>query len=372
MAGLLREVFNHSAVAGLADRLSIAHSGFDGVSFINAATNALENLNYAERLEQITDCLQTHLTNDYRQNVEIITASATEPVNLSDSFVFSSRHFINLPLCRYISKFGLHEFAVSMQALKTLTKSFTSEYDIRYFIEKYPSDSIAMIKGWTSDPDLHVRRLASEGTRPRLPMGKRLHIFVKDPAPILPILEDLKNDPELYVRRSAANSLNDISKDHPDLAANTAEKWLAENSEHSEWMYRHAMRTLFRSGHAKALENAGYPRPEGITADSLKISRTAISVGDDLEFSFVLKNASEKDMDIMADYEISFVKANGRLSPKVFKLKKIRLAKNSTQTLSGTYKIRQRTTRKFYTGTHTLAIMVNGKKLAQTDFHLSA
>ncbi len=182
-----------------------------------------------------------------------------------EDFKFEIRHFINLPPhCRYISKFGLDYFELSIEALKEMTSRFTSEYDMRYIIERYPEKSIELIKTWVKDDNLHIRRLASEGTRPRLPMGKRLQMFVKDPAPpILPILESLKNDKALYVRRSVANSLNDISKDHPELAADIAERWLNEGFEHSKWVCNHAMRSLFKMGHTKALAISGYPEPKG-------------------------------------------------------------------------------------------------------------
>jgi len=257
-----------------------------------------------------------------------------------------------------------------MNALKEMTKTFTAEYDIRYFLEKYPSEALSLIKTWTDSDNTHVRRLASEGTRPRLPMGRRNKEFVKDPAPILPILEKLKDDPELYVRRSVANSLNDISKDHPDLAADIAERWLNEGFENSEWVCRHAMRTLFKAGHKKALALFGYPEPKGINVSETDIKNNTLKVGSTLEFSFVIDNESDADVPIMVDYEIHFIKNNKKHSPKVFKLKKTVIKAGEALKLEAKHPLRAQTTRKYYTGKHYLRVTVNGEKFALNPFYL--
>lgn len=372
MAELLRDVFSNKHVEALAVRLKGAHPRLDKESFVRLALENSGQNNYAARLEQIVESLRKYLPENYEHALRILIDSLTEELEITDEFKFRNEHFINLAQCRYVSKYGLEHFSLSMDALKIMTTRFTAEYDIRYFLEKYPEQSLELMKLWTEDENVHVRRLASEGSRPRLPMGRRNRLFVKDPSPIIPILEKLKNDPALYVRRSVANSINDISKDHPDLAADIAERWLSEGFTDSKWVCTHAMRTLFKQGHKKALAISGYPEPEGVNIWGLNIRYTALNVGDDLEFTFVMDNTSQKDISVMIDYEIMFVKSSGKLSPKVFKLKKTFIKAGEVINVSGKYPFRQRTTRNYYTGRHLLRIIVNGRRSAPAAFYLNA
>lgn len=371
MSRLLRDVFNENSVKGLAARIRKVCTGFRAEDFRKCSTADFDKMNYAERLEQITMCLHRFLPDDYASALNLLTEAVTGEREYHDNFKFRDDLFINLPLSRYVSMFGLDDFELSMDALKHMTKSFTAEYDIRYFIEKYPEESISLMRKWADDKNVHVRRLASEGTRPRLPMGRRLKMFVENPSPILPILEKLKNDPVLYVRRSVANSLNDISKDHPELAAEIAGRWLDEDFEHSEWVAKHAMRTLYKAGHGKALAMSGYPEPVDLEISEPELESNSLTMGSDLEFSFELYNGSDFEINIMADYEIHFMKSSGKLSPKVFKLKKCIIKPGERVTLSGRYPFRGRTTRKYYPGEHLLFISVNGLKRGPVSFTLT-
>jgi len=372
MGKLLRDVFSEESVTSLSKRLQRAYTQIDTEAFIADSIRNFSEINYAERLEQITDALYDHLPKDYDTAVDILINSLTGELIDTEEFVFRDEHFINLPLCRYISKHGLDKFEVSMNALKEMTKSFTSEYDIRYFVEKYPEESIEIMRGWADDENLHIRRLASEGSRPRLPMGKRIKAFTIEPAPILPILEKLKNDPVLYVRRSVANSLNDISKDNPDLAADIAERWLSEGFEHSNYVCTHAMRTLYKSGHKKALEISGFPDPAAVDVWGIDIKNTTLRLGDTLEFSFVLDNNSSEDINLMIDYEMIFLKKNKKYSPKVFKIKKTVLKGEKKLKLFVKHPIKNHTTRKHYTGKQYVRIIVNGVRHAPIGFFLQA
>ena len=372
MATLLRDVFNLDSIKDLTDRVKTTHTPFDADSFYNKATANLSDIDYGERIEQITDALYSHLPTDYTTTIKILLDSLPSAIEATDDFKFQNRDFINLPHCRYVSKFGIEHFELSINALKEMTSRFTSEYDMRYIIEKYPTESIKLIKTWVNHDNIHVRRLASEGTRPRLPMGKRLKMFVTDPTPILPILEALKNDTSLYVRRSVANSLNDISKDHPDLAADIAERWLDESFEHAKWVCNHAMRTLFKVGHKKALAISGYPEPNGVEVWGIDIKDTTLKVGDDLEFSFVIDNNSTEDINLMIDFELIFLKNNKKYSPKVFKLKKTTLKSGKKLKLFAKHPFRERTTRKYYSGKQYVRVVINGERHAPISFYLQA
>jgi len=371
MTKLLRDVFNPKHISNLSDRISKVYPDFDSSAFVDSACRNLSELDYTERIEHITDCLAKYLPDDFTKSVDILCRSLPKPPEYEKDVQFRDEGFMTLPATRYVSKFGADRFEESMQALRMMTPSFTAEYDIRQFIMQDKKRSLELLYAWAKDPDLHVRRLASEGSRPRLPMGKRLHEFVKDPSPILPILEKLKDDPVLYVRRSVANSLNDISKDHPDLAADIAEKWLKTGGENIQWVCRHAMRTLLKKGHAKALAICGFPYPEGIMICGLQIRDTSLKTGDALEFSFLVSNTGGKTLCLMADFEISFMKSNGRNAPKVFKLKKFALNPGKETRISGRFSFEPRSTRSFYTGRHIITPIINGQRGASASFYFT-
>jgi 3-methyladenine DNA glycosylase AlkC len=170
--------------------------------------------------------------------------------------------FFYLPHTTFVADYGLDPahnggrdpFEASMKALHELTRRFTAEFAIRPFLIAQEARTLASLMKWTRDPDPHVRRLCSEGSRPRLPWGLRLQSFVRDPRPTLPILEALKDDPELYVRRSVANHLGDIAKDHPDLVLDLCARWLKGASSERKWLIRHALRYPAKKGSKAALK----------------------------------------------------------------------------------------------------------------------
>lgn len=149
-----------------------------------------------------------------------------------------------------------------MAANYEITKRFTAEFCVRPFLIEHRGECLKLLKRWATDANPHVRRLVSEGTRPRLPWAMRLPEFQSDPSHTLPLLEMLKDDPELYVRRSVANHLADIAKDHPDVAFDVCESWLRElrksaderRSANRRWVVRHAVRLPAKKGVARALE----------------------------------------------------------------------------------------------------------------------
>jgi 3-methyladenine DNA glycosylase AlkC len=296
----LRTVFNTKNIKDMGGRLKEVYPKFDQKSFFAESTLNINDLNYQERIDQITDALRKHLPEKYEDAVDVIIKAL--PPEIRDDKLEGFEGFINLPYCRYVSRYGIDSFDISMNALKELTKRFTSEYDIRFFIMKYPERCLELFKEWAKDENLHVRRLVSEGTRPRLPLGKRLQIFVKDPTPVIPLLDILKDDPILYIRRSVANHINDITKDNPDIAVKTVSRWLENENENIRWIASHSMRTLLKQGNSGALSIMGYPKPDNIDVWGLDIKNTCLSLGDDLEFSFVIDNRNESERKLMVDF----------------------------------------------------------------------
>ncbi len=274
-----------------------------------------------------------------------------------------------LPMNQYVGHHGLGHFDTSMNVLRQLTKHFSSEFGIRFFLLDQPERTLSVLEDWIEDPSRHVRRLVSEGTRPRLPWSMQLPDFIADPAPILPLLDRLKDDNEEYVRRSVANNLNDIAKDHPDRVAKIAGQWLKGASAEREKLVRHACRSLIKQGHAKTLKALGYG-PPSVKLEKLEIKTPQVKFGQALEFEMSLLSDKTKAQDLIIDYVIHHRKANGSTSPKVFKWKTTTLGSKKILSAKRKHPMRKITTRVYYSGTHRLEIVVNGVSQGAQDFEL--
>ncbi len=275
-----------------------------------------------------------------------------------------------MPLAHFVEVYGLEHFEVSVRAMKEITQRHSSEFTIRPFLVRYPDAMLAVLHEWVHDENFHVRRLVSEGTRPRLPWGMRLHQFVKDPTPTLALLEHLKDDPSEYVRRSVANHLNDITKDHPDLVLMTVRRWREGASQGTNWLIRHALRSLVKAGHPQALALLGYGEATVSLVD-FQVQPAQIELGQSVTFTFTLRNDAAAAQDLLIDYVVYYVKANGSTSPKVFKLNTRTVAPGETITIQKKHPIKPITTRVHYPGTHTIAIQVNGQNLGGSTFELT-
>lgn len=264
----LKFLLDVEAVKCLAHNIGLVHPSFDQKSFSALALTGIDDLGILQRGQHIASALRAHLPSQYRQAIEVLLASLTPANTATESLGLAV--FFYLPHTSFVAQYGLSAdenngedpFEISMQALQALTKRFTSEYAIRPFLIAQPERTLNQLMLWLNDPDPHVRRLCSEGTRPRLPWAMRIPQFIKDPRPALPILEALKNDPSLYVRRSVANHVGDIAKDHPALAFELCERWLQDADKWSQgadrnnlrWVIRHALRHPAKKGDATALQ----------------------------------------------------------------------------------------------------------------------
>lgn len=257
----LKLLLSREAIECLAQNILCVHKAFPADEFCQHALDGLEPLELMQRAQHIARSLQQFLPSHYAQAIAILVDSMT-PAKTDDNDV-GAGGFFYLPHSFFIADYGVDKrynngedpFDVSMQALYALTTRFTSEFAIRPFLIHHPERTLQQVSKWLSDPNPHVRRLCSEGTRPKLPWGKRIQSFVANPQPTLHILEFLKNDESLYVRRSVANHLGDIAKDHPEIVFSTCERWLqAGASSDLKWLIRHAVRHPAKKGHARALE----------------------------------------------------------------------------------------------------------------------
>jgi 3-methyladenine DNA glycosylase AlkC len=363
MAEPLKNLLHPALVETMAGHIAANAADFDKVRFIDIGSRNMEQLELMQRAQQIRNALTAALPEDFEQAATILSAS------LPQSGRSGITGWALLPVSQFVAQKGLGHFDLSLALLKQLTPHFTAEFGIRPFIHAEQDRALATIGTWTADSNHHVRRLASEGTRPRLPWAIRLPALMRDPQPILPILTALLDDPEDYVRRSVANSLNDIAKDHPDLVAAFVGEHIEPASPERRQLLRHASRTLLKKGHAAAMANFGFAPLSGIGA-AIEIQTPHVDFGNALAFQLTITNDAPAPQRMMIDYAIHHRKANGSRAPKVFKWKSLVLAPGETATLARQHAIRAITTRQYYPGGHRLDILVNGAVLAGRDFQL--
>ena len=363
-----RDVFNPALVNKLADNLLRTWPPFDREAFVDAIIPHLPELSFGARNSLIADALHTLLPDDFPTAAQILV-DALGPEPEADS-LSGFDGFIIMPQCLIVSRYGLEYFDASINALYEMTKRFTAEGDIRPFIEKYPEKTLAFLHRLTQDESPFARRLASEGTRPRLPLAPRLPQFQQDPTPVLEILEKLKADPNLMVRRSVANNLNDIAKDNPDIVVTTLEQWRKTGDKETQWIISHALRTLIKQGHPGALRLMDYDPDVQITVSNIHLSDENPAIGDEIIFSFTVTSREVETCNLMIDYVTYFIKANGKQAPKVFKAAKKTLAPDQSITIKKRHSFQQRSSRVHYPGKHSLEVQINGKGYTKVDFVL--
>ena len=352
----LKNLYTTALINQLASCLQKQHPKFDSQAFISAIFNdQWANFELKQRMQHITLNLHQFLDVDYLQALPTL-------INCSRQF----NGFETMFFPEYVELFGMHEFKPSMSAIEIMTQYSSSEFAIRPFIIQQQDQSMLQMLKWSSSKNHHVRRLASEGCRPRLPWAISLPVFKKDPSTIFPILENLKNDESEYVRRSVANNLNDISKDNPSLVFERAKSWKGQ-SKNTDNLIKHGCRTLLKQGQPEALSLFGFNNPEHITVNNFSCE-SSVNTGDYLDFQFNL-NSSKSLGRCRIEYKIYFQKANASLSAKVFKISEADISQNHKQ-IKKRHSFKMITTRKYYPGLHQLEIIVNGQAMDKKDFYL--
>ncbi len=360
MAEPLKNLYNETFFQTLIKKFQEHHPSFPDKSFLEKIFDAeWEARELKDRMRHITLCLQEVLGLPYSKTIELYTKV------ISGSSGFEYMFFPD-----YVEVFGLDELETSLDAMAHFTEWASAEFAIRPFIIKYEERVMQQILDWADHQNHHVRRLASEGCRPRLPWAMALPKYKKDPAPILPILEKLKNDPSEYVRRSVANNLNDISKDHPELVLSIAKKWLGKTKE-TDWVVKHALRGLLKQGNTEALVLFGFANPEKIAVQNFSITTNPVAIGKDLFFNFEINSQASKPTKLRVEYAIDFVKKTGKTSRKVFKITENTYPNGNTK-MERKQPFKDFSTRKHYPGKHGLAILINGVVKGELDFEVIA
>jgi 3-methyladenine DNA glycosylase AlkC len=368
MADLLKDQFGPSAPRAIAAMIRAVHADFSHEGFLRDALAGFGPLSLTGRGFHIAAALRKHLPADFPLAVDVLLASAAQPHRHQASGGMAA--FLYMPHLFFVARHGLDHFEDSMRAQHALTQRFTAEYSIRAFLEKHPEATLARLRQWTADPSEHVRRLVSEGTRPRLPWAPRLRAFQEDPRPVIELLEMLKDDPALYVRRSVANNLNDIGKDHPAVLTAVAKRWLRGASEERRWIVGHALRSAVKRADAGALGVLGYGGKAAVSVREPRIAPQRARIGGSVTVSFELVNQSARRQRVMADLVVHFVKKRGT-GAKTFKLKALGLMPRASVSLSKKIGLAQLTTRRHYAGVHRVEALLNGRRIPLGKFSLS-
>lgn len=242
----LKYWFDKELAELLANKILQFDPKFQRKDFVSSIEVKVESLELKDRVEVIADELYYYLGEDYTSGISILT-NILGHENKNETGMFTDFYWV-MPIAKYVEKYGINDFDQSMSAIEEITKRNTGEYTIRPFIEKDAEKTIQQMIIWSGNKNKHVRRLSSEGVRPRLPWAKKLEIFIKDPAPLIPILNNLKDDASKYVQKSVANCLNDIFKDNFETGKQVIEDWNSEKiSNERKWIIRHSLRNLIKA-----------------------------------------------------------------------------------------------------------------------------
>lgn len=357
---LLKDILGPQALTIIADAGASASKHFDRAGFLSAASDGLNTLSIMERVRHIAAALHVVLPLQYRDALEIIRAMAPK----------LTHGFQAVAVTEYVARYGLGDFDRSMHALTDLTRFGSAEFAIRPFLVQDTERTLAVMKRWTSSADEHVRRLASEGSRPRLPWASRIPALRDDPTLAAQILETLNTDPSAYVRKSVANHLNDIAKDRPDWLLDRLSEWPIDNP-HTVWIIRHALRTLIKKGEPRALALIGVRHGASLTVSRFSIEPHEVRLGEAIVIDAELASTSPGDQRLVVDYRIRYARAGGNTVAKVFKLKTFDLPAGQTATLGIRQAIRDYSTRRHYPGRHEVELIVNGLTMANTAFEIA-
>ncbi len=369
MAEPLVNHFGPEIPRAIAGQVSAVHPAFPSRAFLADVLPGYGELPLMERGRRIGRALGHHLPPDYREALDIVLRAAeVEPAGVRPDNPLAS--FLYTPYLVFVEEFGGEEFHLTMEALHRLTRHMSAEFSIRPFLERREGEALEILRLWAGDPHPAVRRLVSEGTRPRLPWGRRLRRFQEDPWLTLPLLERLRDDPDPVVRRSVANHLNDIGKDHPEVLLEVAGRWMADAGPERMALLRHALRSLVKKGDAGALGLLGYGERAAVAVERVRITPAQVPRGGSVTVSFDLRNRAQEPRSVLVDLRIHFVKARGGTSPKVFKLRAVELAPGGSATFRKRVTLADLTTRKHYPGEHRVEALVNGSVLPLGGFVL--
>lgn len=356
----MKHWFDAARYRSTADQFTGLSRDFDREIFLRLCLDGLEQRELMDRMRQTAVALAAALPLPYREQIAVLRRFAPSV----------GHNFVGIWPCEFVALHGLDDVEFSLEALRDLTRFGSAEFAVRPFLVRDLRGTLKVMRRWANDPDEHVRRLASEGSRPRLPWGLRLQQLVADPTPTLPILEALRSDPSLYVRKSVANHLNDIAKDHPAVTLDLAEQWDRADTR-TGWIVRRGLRTLIKDGHPRALALFGSAAAPKLAECSLSCQPRRLKLGETVTLVATLTGAGRTRQSLIVDYVVHYVRAGGRVSEKVFKWTTLDLGPGQTVTLTKRQTIKDFSTRRHLPGKHRVELQINGRRVAEDAFNLA-
>lgn len=374
MAAELRDCFSPAMVRRLGASLVAASPRFAVTEFVARAGRGLGPLTLMARAQHIADAMAAALPAPFPDAVAIVLRSLppAQPADADEAVGDGLGPFFLLPHTLLVAAHGQAHFAEAMAAQHALTQRFSCEFSIRPFLRAAPERTLAVLRGWASDPSAHVRRLVSEGTRLRLPWGQRVPWLDAHPAEVFALLEHLRDDPSAMVRRSVANSLGDLARVVPADVVATCARWQRGASPARAQLIRHALRSLVKRGDPAALALVGATAGAEVELAGAQLTPARPRIGEQVRLRATLQSRGDAPQTLVIDYAVHFVKASGAPRPKVFKLRRVELAAGAAVELAATLSLAQRTTRRHYPGPHAVELRVNGRALPLGTFQLRA
>lgn len=355
----LKEMFNRPYYVTLAEALKRVYPAFPNERFLRQVLKPLASLSLNERMRHTSVVLKEHLPPDYPKTIRILT----------EAIPLLNTGYTTLVFPDFVSQFGQHDFETSLKALHYFTRFGSSEFAIRTFLKLDFDQTIRHLYRWSEDENDQVRRLSSEGSRPRLPWSSKLEAVIRHPEITRPILENLKQDPSLYVRKSVANHLNDLSKDSPEYVLQLVKRW-DQVHPYTAWIIKRGCRSLLKQGDKNSLAAFNFTNRVQVAIRNMTLSPTTIRIGDSMLIEFELISKKKANQKLMVDYRIHYVKKNGARLPKVFKLKELALKPAQSVLITKKQRFQDFTTRKHFPGKHRLELVVNGEVVKAQDFWL--
>ncbi len=374
MAEAFKHLLNAGTVHEASHHLQRAWPGFAAARFEALALQGLDELEFKARALHLCAALEATLPEDFEHAAAVIEAALAPPGAGDDLAALRSgplglAGWVVWPLGEFVVRRGIDSPQRALRTLHALTQRHTAEWALRPFIERHPELTFTTLADWCGDASAHVRRLVSEGSRPRLPWGAQLKDLIRDPSPTLPLLRRLQDDPSAYVRRSVANHLNDIAKDHPQLIVQWLQHYLPDAPPPRRALLRHACRTLIKQGHPPVLKAWGLGAPLRGEA-TLQLTPKTLAVGESLQMTVQLRSTAARAQALLIDYAVHHVKANGTTTPKVFKGWTLQLDAHDDVRLQKRHSLRAVTTRRYHPGRHEVDLRINGAIVARAFFQL--
>lgn len=360
MPAALKDSVDHTVVAELARRFSAVDGGFDAEGFTQRTSPQLDGLELKARMELIARELWRALgeRDPSAAMACVVDVARAEPPVVG---------WAAWPLATVIEVFGLSCPSAALDAMEHVTKRMSCEFAVRPLLRDHFDETYARLLAFTGHEDERVRRLPSEGMRPRLPWGVGVRRLVDDPTPGLAVLHQLRHDPSETVRRSVANHLNDVAKAHPQLVVDTLAAWVDEPATDRR-LVAHALRTLVKRGDPGALGLLGFTTESHVVVDRFDVSPPVVEMGGHITLSAEVRSASSEPQRLVIDFVVHHVTASGATSPKVFKWTTVDLGPGERCTLTKLRLIQQASTRTYRPGAHSVELQIAGRVVAAAAF----